>query len=210
MFTITRLTQQKRQNRVNVYLDGKFAFGVTLESALENHLKVGKELTSSEVETLRGKDFKDKVLAKLLNFASRRPHSQKEISLWFRKKNVPPEIYQYLFSKLENIGLLNDEEFARWWVEQRVAFRAMPPRMLKVELQNKGVDREIIEKVLGDVESPTEEELAKKTLLKRFGGIPNVADIRQKKKVYDLMLRRGFSYSVIKKTLAQSGQEEYN
>ena len=101
---ITRLSQQRKNNRVNVYLDGKFGFGVTLESALENHLKVGKELAQSEIETLRGKDFKDKIFAKLLNFASRRPHSQKEISQWFRRKEVPEELHQDLFNRLKNIG----------------------------------------------------------------------------------------------------------
>ncbi len=198
---ITRLSQQRKNNRVNVYLDGKFGFGVTLESALENHLKVGKELAQSEIETLRGKDFKDKIFAKLLNFASRRPHSQKEISQWFRRKEVPEELHQDLFNRLKNIGLLNDEEFARWWVEQRVHFKSYPAKMLKMELKGKGISDETIAKALSESDSVPEIDLAKKVLQKKFGSIPDVADIKQKKRVYDFLLRRGFSYDTIKKAL---------
>ncbi|MEK7521692.1 MAG: regulatory protein RecX [Patescibacteria group bacterium] len=200
---VTRLSQQKKNNRVNVYLDGKFAFGVTLESALENHLKVGKELSQGKIETLRGKDFKDKIFAKLLSFASRRPHSQKEISLWFKKKNVPEELYVDLFNRLKNIGLLNDEEFARWWVEQRVHFRSSPKKMLKLELRGKGISDEITEKVLGESETTPDIELARKVLVKRFGKIPELVNLKEKKRVYDFLLRRGFSYDTIKQVLAK-------
>lgn len=223
MATITRLTQQKKGNRVNVYLNGKFAFGVTLESALENHLKVGKELSPDEIETLRGKDFKDKVLARLLSFASRRPHSQKEILLWFRKKSVPSELHENLFNRLKNIDLLNDEEFAKWWVEQRVHFRSAPKKMLKLELRAKGISDEIIEKTLDESKALPDVELARKVLIKRYGKIPPLTDLKEKKRVYDFLLRRGFSYSVIKEALstklsavrartelADSNDEEYN
>jgi len=209
--TITRLIQQKKQKRVNVYLDGKFAFGVTLESTLENHLKVGMELSTQKIEELRGKDYTDKIYVRLLSFASRRSHSKKEFEQWFRKKNVDPNIQDPLLARLSKVGLLNEEEFARWWVEQRVTFRSMPPKMLKMELRSKGIKDEIIEQVLQENEAPSEVELARKVLKKRFGKIPqNIRDLKEKKRIYDFLLRRGFSYSVIKDVLAGDSLEEYN
>ncbi|MBI2590747.1 MAG: RecX family transcriptional regulator [Candidatus Blackburnbacteria bacterium] len=211
MAVIARLTQQKKNNRVNVYLDGKYAFGVTLESALENHLKVGMELSTQKIEELRGKDYQDKIYARLLSFASRRPHSQKEFEQWFRKRKVDPAVHQSLLDKLARIGLLNEEEFARWWVEQRITFRCLPPKMLKMELRGKGIKDDVIERILQEAEAPSEVELARKVLKKRFGKIPqNTRDLKEKKRVYDFLLRRGFSYAVVKEALTDNSAEEYN
>lgn len=204
MSTITRLSQQRKNNRVNVYLDGRFAFGVTLESALENYLKVGQELSQSKIETLRGKDFKDKVFANLINFASRRPHSQREILQWFRRKNIPPELHEDLFNRSKNAILLNDEEFAKWWVEQRVHFRSSPKKMLKLELRQKGISDEIIEKTLGESKALPDVELARKVLLKKYRKIPELSDLKEKKRVYNFLLRRGFSYLTIKEALSEA------
>lgn len=210
MATITRLSQQKRKNRVNVYLDGKFGFGVTLESALENHLKVGQELSQEKIEQLRGKDYLDINFSKLVNFASRRPRSEKEIKDWFRRKNIDLKAQNDLFNRLNKTGLVNDEEFAKWWVEQRIHFRLKPPKMLKLELRQKGIRQEVIEKVLSETESPSELELARKVILKKFKKIPIPKDPKDKKRVYDFLLRRGFSYNTIKEALAPNCEEEYN
>ncbi|MBI4028744.1 MAG: regulatory protein RecX [Candidatus Blackburnbacteria bacterium] len=202
--TVSRLTQQKNRNRVNVYLDGKYVFGVTLEAALENHLKTGLILTQEKIEQLRGKDYQDKIFAQLVAFGSRRPHSKKEFEQWFRKKNVDPNIQDSLLARLSKVGLLNEEEFARWWVEQRVSFRSMPPKMLKMELHSKGIKDDVIERILQGTEAPSEVELARKVLKKRFGKIPqNTHDLKEKKRVYDFLLRRGFSYTVIREALTQ-------
>lgn len=210
MPTITRLVQQQKKQRVNVYMDGAFGFAITLESALEHNLTVGKELLQEEIEKLRGDDFEDKVFARLISFVSSRPHSKREIERWFRKKNVEVTLQKTLFNRLNNIGLVNDEEFAKWWVEQRVHFRSSPPKMIRVELRAKGIDDHIIDQVLQLVESPSEQTLAKKVLIKRFGKIPQPVDLKEKKRVYDFLLRRGFSYQVIKEVLTDNSTEEYN
>lgn len=202
MATITRLVQQKNKDRVNVHLDGKFAFGVTLQSALENNLKIGKELSHEEIEALRGKDYLDINFSKLVSFASSRPHSKKEIHLWFRRKHIDENAQKQLFNRLKNVGLVNDEEFAKWWVEQRVHFRSMPQKMLKLELRQKGIKDEIVERVLSERESPSEVELARKVLTKKFRQIPKIKDLKEKRRVYDFLLRRGFGYDAIKKALS--------
>ena len=80
-------------------------------------------------------------------------------------------------------------------------FKSYPAKMLKMELKGKGISDETIAKALSESDSVPEIDLAKKVLQKKFGSIPDVADIKQKKRVYDFLLRRGFSYYTIKKAL---------
>ncbi|OGY09217.1 MAG: hypothetical protein A2700_03120 [Candidatus Blackburnbacteria bacterium RIFCSPHIGHO2_01_FULL_44_64] len=201
---ITRLVQQRNKNRVNVYLDGKFAFSVTLESALENNLKLEKILSQEEMEKLRGKDFDDKIFSRLTSFAVRRPHSKKEIEIWLHRKGIQNEEKEKFINRLIEIGLINDEEFAKWWADQRVTFRAKPAKMIKMELRAKGVEDEIITRTLEEQEGPTDEERAQRVLTKKYGKIPKAQDMKEKKRIYDFLLRRGFSYETIKKVLAQN------
>ena len=76
--------------------------------------------------------------------------------------------------------------------------------MIKMELRAKGVEDEIITRTLEEQEGPTDEERAQRVLTKKYGKIPKAQDMKEKKRIYDFLLRRGFSYETIKKVLAQN------
>ena len=131
MPVITQIKPQKNKKRVNIYLDERFAFGLDLENYLKINLKVGDELSEREVKEIVEKSEFSKTFDKLLRFAALRPRSKKEVYDWFYRKKVHESMQGKLVEKLEKMGFLDDEEFAKWWVGQRVSFR---PR-LKILLQ---------------------------------------------------------------------------
>ncbi len=196
---VTRIVQQKDQNRVSVYLDGKFAFGVTLESLLSNHLKVGQELSGGQIDTLKEQSNQDKVFTRVLRFVTSRPHSEREIKLWFKKKKVDEVVQGVALNRLTKLGLVDDLAFAKWWIEQRNTFRPKPIRVLKMELRQKGVSSDVIEEALGGSESPSELETARKVVAKKAERFLKMPYEERKKRLSNFLAMRGFSWEVIKK-----------
>lgn len=133
-----------------------------------------------------------KLLDKAYRFLSFRPRSEKEIKNYLKKKKAPDKIAQKIIDELKKQKLIDDLEFAYWWVEQRNTFRPKGKIALQVELRQKGVDREIAQRVID--ETVDEFALAKKVF--------------QKKKAPALLARRGFSWATIKKVLDKSAKKE--
>ena len=168
---ITFIKQQKKKtDRVNVYLDNKFGFGIDLDNFVILGLKVDQELSEEEIENIIKKAEFQKTLEKLLKFAMTRPRSEKELRDYLRRKEVHTSLHEELFNKLAKYELIGDEKFARWWVQERNSFRPRSKRLLKIELQQKGINRQIIDVVLEDtildeVEVAYQLALKKKSLI---------------------------------------------
>jgi len=187
---ITSIKPQRNGKRVNIYLDGKFGFGIDLENFIGLGLKVEQELTEDQLTQIIDKAEFTKVLNNLLNFATLRPRSTKELKDWLRRKKVSVSIHTKLFSRLKRLDLVADKKFAQWWVEQRVNFRPRSKRMLNYELRIKGVNREIISEVLKKTDSD-EVEMAKRLLARRKN--------RDWETNATYLARKGFDWGTIKK-----------
>lgn len=198
MSTITSIKQQKNKNRVNVYLDDKFGFGIDLDNFVLLHLKVDQELTEKEVNDIVKKAEYQKTLDKLLRFAMVRPRSEKEIRDYFRRKKVHESMHSELIRKLKHLELINDEKFAIWWVEQRQNFRPKPKRILAIELRSKGIGKEIVERILGE-EKVDEVKMAKELIEKKKYKWDGLEAFEVKQKISQYLLGKGFSWDVIEK-----------
>lgn len=194
---ITAIKPQKDKTRVNVYVDGKFSFGIDLENFVKANIKIEKEISAVELQKLIDTSNFQKIYLKSVNFASIRPRSRYEVSSWMKRKKVDESIQKKLFKKLEKLSLLNDENFTKWWVEQRIAFRPRSKRALKMELRQKGVDRELVEKVLGESEID-EKKQAKDLYDKNKYKWERFDEEVRKKKAAGFLARKGFSWEVIK------------
>lgn len=207
MSTITRIAQQKQKERANIFLDGKFAFGISLEEVFKNKLKVGKELSKEQVSRLKEKASGEKIYLRAIEFGTRRPRSEKEYKLWFRKKKVDETLQGETLEKLTDLGLINDRAFAKWWVEQRSVFRPKSRRVLKLELAQKGISREIIDDVLQNEELPSEEEQILKIAQKKWERLKNLESRVRKQKLSESLARRGFNWESIKDVVRKLGSQ---
>jgi regulatory protein len=191
--TITELRFQKRNaDRVNVYLDGQFAFGLAAIEAA--HLKVGQELDDADIARLQKQDEIERAYERALNFLSYRPRSEAEVQRNLREKNVAGEVIETVVERLARAGLLNDREFARYWVENRLQFKPRGARALRQELWEKGVPDPVVTETLEEFD---EEDAAREVAeagARRMAHL-DPADFRRKLSAY--MTRRGFSYAVI-------------
>jgi regulatory protein len=195
---ITSIKQQKNKDRVNVYLDDKFGFGIDLDNFVLLHLKVDQELTEKEVEEIVKKAEYQKTLDKLLRFSMVRPRSEKEVRDYFRRKKVHESMHEKLLEKLKHLELIDDEKFAKWWVDQRIQFKSKSKRVIQMELRQKGIAKETVDLVLE--ETPMDEEkMARELIEKKAYKWKNLEPRIRKQKMSQYLAGKGFSWDVIEK-----------
>ena len=148
MSQITDIKPQKKDpKRFNIYVGGKFAFALPFEALALAGLKINQEISQEEIDKLVKENEFLKVYDRVLKFFSFRPRSEKELKDWFKRKQVGEETQEMILQKMKQLGYLNDEEFAQWWIEQRTTFRPAGTRLLAMELRQKGVSKEIVSHV---------------------------------------------------------------
>jgi regulatory protein len=200
--TITALTPQRNGKRVNVYLDGKFGFGIDLDNLILNKIKINADFTEDEIAKIIKKAELALTYDKILRFASVRPRSEKEISQWLMRKKIHQSLHKELFNRLKHLEMVNDSAFAKWWVEQRQAFRPKGRRALEAELRQKGIARETISQVLADTPL-NEEKTAQKLLEQKLYKWKSLSEREAKIKKSRFLAGKGFSWEVIEKVLAK-------
>ncbi len=200
---MTAITPQERDpERVNVFLDGVFAFGLGLELALTERLAVGDELDEARVGALKAADEVGKATSAALNLLARRPRSQREVRDRLRQKGYDPSTIDAAVAKLEGWRYVDDADFARYWVENRAAHKPRGRRLLEQELRQKGVEWEIVRETLDGAE--LDERMAALDLgrakLRSYAGLePPIV----RRRLASFLARRGYGFDVVKPVLEQ-------
>src|SRR3989344_7197133 len=145
------------------------------------------------------------LLDSALKFLSYRPRSRKEITDFLRKKTSDTTLIDQTISKLENLKLINDEEFAKWLIESRSRSRPRGTRLLAQELKQKGIDAETI----NDYRMTTNDEiaLAEKALEKKVNYWFRLPEREFNQKAWRFLMTRGFSSSAIAAVVKQAHNE---
>ena len=191
---ITALRYQKRnRERVNVYLDGRFAFGVP--ELVAASLKVGQLLSDAEVESLGERGDVEQAFNSALGYLSYRPRSRSELAIYLRRHGAAEEQIEAVVERLEQAGLLGDEAFARFWVENRERFRPRGPAALRHELRTKGVDNEVINGALETLDSADGAYRAASRKAQQLRELDRATFFR---KLVEYLARRGFEYEIAK------------
>ena len=191
---ITALKAQKRNpNRINVYLDGQFAFG--LARIVAAWLQIGQMISDEKIQTLQSQDTNEVAYQKALHFLSYRQRSEDEIRRKMKDAGFDEEIAEIVLGRLRDAGMVSDATFARGWVESRSASKPRSRRALTVELRRKGISDEIIHEALA--ETADESDLAYRAGL-RYGKRLTQADWNTfRERLTAFLGRRGFSYGTI-------------
>jgi len=190
--TITALVAQKRdKDRVSIYLDGKFAFGLAALQAVK--LRRGQVLSDDDIARLRQLDGVEKAHDRALHFLSFRPRSEAEVRKNLRGADFPADVIEAAVDRLKRAGLLDDRAFAQYWLENRSQFSPRSARALKAELRRKGVDVETIDASLDDA-AHDDKDAAFRAALPRARRLAALDAQTFKHKLGAYLARRGFGY----------------
>ena len=262
------------ENRVNVFLDGKFAFSLTIEQVSDFKLKRGTILTETEINKIQKASDFGKLFQRSLEYALSRPHSEREIRDYLKRKKMKREVeqkkYDSFIEKIENdpeyrekvkeirsnvreknkklsekdftednrfeyvgraktglptkpgaaisdedieavvaklidMRIIDDENFARFFVSNRNQIKGTSEKKLRMELKNKGVSDAIIREVLsedkfGEKIRDDKVEIMKMIEKKRRRGYDDV-------KLTQYLARQGFSYDLIRESLSSVSED---
>lgn len=201
--TITALKYQKRnRDRVSVYVDGRFAFG--LPAILAASLKPGQMLTDADLESLRQEGVIEAAYNRALNYLSYRPRSRAEMVAYLQRRGAPDGQVSTVVERLEAAGLVDDEAFAGFWVENRERHRPRGPIALRYELRKKGISNEIIEAALDPLDVT---DSAYRATERKARQLSNLERPEFSRKLVDYLARRGFGYGIAREVVERRWAE---
>jgi regulatory protein len=196
--------QKKNPERLNIYLDGEFAFG--LSRIVAAWLSIGQELDQSQVDSLLAKDEIEVAYQRALKFLSYKARSAHEVQQKLSQVGFSEEVINIVVDRLLTKEYLDDKKFAELWVENRSAFRPRSYRVLSWELKQKKISEDIIQDVLQNADA--EINLAEAAAQKYLRRLENLDYETFQKKMSGFLARRGFSYSIVKQVVKKLWEEK--
>ncbi len=195
---ITALETQKRNpDRLNVYLDGEFAFGIS--KFVGAWLSVGQTISDEKIRELTDQDEREKALQTALRYINYKWRTTLEVRKKLEKAEYEPEVIQSVITELKEKQYINDEDFARQWVELRSESKPRSRYLLTMELRKKGIPDDVIDAVMTDI--PGEKELAREFGKKYMRRLSDVDEETFIKKMSGALQRKGFTYSITKEVV---------
>lgn len=205
MNEITAITPQvKDKTRCNIYVDGRFCCGLTLEATVKNRLRVGQIITQERLSEIQLESEKNTAFDKALTHLSATRKTEKQIREYLQGKGYLAAVIDYAVEKLRGYNFLNDGEYAEAYVES--AAKRKGGRLIRMELRGKGVSDEEIDAAVATLDEETQIEAAKNLLHKYMRG--RLADVQTLQKAYRYLMSKGFDYEVAKAALSTLGEIE--
>lgn len=205
MNEITAITPQvKDKRRCNIYIDGRFCCGLTLETTVKNRLKVGQIVSPAYLAEIQLESEKNTAFDKALSYLSATRKTEKQVREHLAGKGYLPTVCDFVVEKLRSYNFLNDGEYAEAYTE--FASNRKGRRLIRMELKNKGISETEIDEALASMSEEKEEEAAKNCLQKYMRGKEVTRETLQK--AYRYLMGKGYDYEVIKTALSSLGECE--
>jgi regulatory protein len=197
---ITKIAQQKRSSRVNVFIDDKFAFGLSKKTLIDFDLYEGEILNEKEIEKILEKDQLTKAIEKSFRLLGIRPRSQKELEKKLKEKGFAQKIIKKAIKRIKNLGYLDDKKFAKAWLEARKS-SSKGKYIVERELKQKGIAEKIVKKTISYYTQKDEFKIANQLVKKKEKTYKKLSPLEKKIKISRFLANRGFSWEVIRKVL---------
>lgn len=202
---ITKIEAQKKdRHRYNIFIDGSFAFGLYEDSVLKYGLRSGDELNEKKIIEMREFDEFGYGKKAAYSFLAYKPRSKKDLVKKLKQKKVSDKIIDDIIELLEKQKYLNDEIYARNYLEDKLNSKPIGKRLAKMKLLEKGIDKELIESAINENYSEDKEfELAAKLMEKYEKKVKFKDQTDKKNKCYRYLISKGFDYETAGRVLNQ-------
>lgn len=196
--TITGIeTQKNNPNRLNVYLDDEFAFGIS--RYVGAWLTTGKKITNEEIEQLVSHDAREKAFQKALHFISYHPRSENEVLEKLTDLGFSDALIDDVLEELREKNYINDSQFAENWIATRSQSKPRSRKMFGYELRRKQISDAIINQALES--APADEEMALLLGEKYYRRYMHLDEHTIKTKLKGVLARRAFPFDVIEEVI---------
>lgn len=203
---ITKIQRNRRErDRYVVYIDEQPVLRVSETTLVRAGLAAGTVIDQIMIDKLSLAELRETAYQVALNFVSYRPRSSKEILDKLARKGYERELSREVVERLKDQRLLDDLEFARMFVRDRLKGKPMGKALLRKKLMEKGISFQLSERVLKEYVTEENEETAAKALLARklkasSGRLSTLDAATRQRKLIEYLLQRGFSVDIASKT----------
>lgn len=200
--TITAI-EPRRKGLSALYIDGEFAMKLDTQTLLENRFDVGRDIDDEELHEIIALSNERRAKEKALWLISYRDHSKKELADKI-KRTCDEDSAQKAVERLEELGLVNDREFARRYAEQLIFSKHMSKRGASYELSRKGIDKELAQEILEDIDVDESEEIMA-VLKKKYR---NLYDEKTRRRAVATLQRLGYGWDSIRSAIEDYTEED--
>jgi len=203
---ITKIQRCRRdRSRYDVFIDEKPALRVSDTLLVKWRISTGMEIDEPTFEKLSAAEKRESAYQQALNFVSYRPRSSREVFDKLAGKSYDRDVAVEIVDLLKDQHLLNDVEFARMYVRDRLKGKPMGRSLLRKKLMEKGISFQLSDRVLKEYVTDDDEEAAAKALLTRklrasATRFSKMDTLTRQKRLMEYLLQRGFSFEIASKT----------
>lgn len=195
--------EPRRKQMCALFIDGEYVMNLDAQTLIENRFDVGREIDDDELKDIIDKSNERRAKEKALWLISYRSHSKKELFDKL-KRSFDEESAQKAVDRMEELGLINDEEFARLYARKLVNGKKMSVKAAEFELYRKGIDKITAEQVLGELEYDPQTQIIE-FITKKY---KNIQDEKIKRRAVAALQRKGYSWEEIKQAIESLVSEE--
>ncbi len=203
---VTEISPQKNnKHRISVFVDGKYAFSLDETDAVRLKIKVGRELSGRDIENCIMESGYSKAREKAFDILSRRPVTKKELSDRLFERGYDEAIVCEVVEELSELGYLNDEEYARLYLES-CRMKLWGNKKIRYEMHQKGICDDIITSVLEESTDEDETDEIVKTIIAKYASY-DISDVKTRAKITRYLASRGFDFSLINSCINKAAEE---
>ena len=201
--TITAIEPRRRQ-MCALFIDGEYVMNLDAQTLIENRFDVGREIDDDELKEIIEKSNERRAKDKALWLISYRSHSKKELFDKLRR-DFDEDSAQKAVDRMQELGLINDGEFAKAYARKLVYGKKMSLRAAELELRRKGIDNITAEQVLSDLEYDAQTQIIE-FISKKYR---NIEDEKIRRRAVAALQRKGYGWDDIKQAIETLVSEEF-
>jgi regulatory protein len=204
---VTRIVSRKNNQRLyGVYIDGEFAFDASDSTILKFGLRSNSSIDEETIAAVKSAEVQREAQLTAINYVSYRPRSSREVLDHLKKKGFSRELADSIVHHFESVSLINNLEFARMFVRDKLLRKPTGKALLQRQLAAKGIPSTLIEQVLREYISDEDQKNAAKELASRRlrltkRSLSGLDLLKQKQRLTGYLLRHGFSSEIVRNTI---------
>ncbi len=203
---ITSIDRPPRKQGYEVRIDHVLVVRLSPEVLAQASLRPGQEVTEVEIKTLEEREARHSALAAALRALAYGPKSEKELRQALTRRGVPPDILAETVTRLKELRLLDDAEFARTYVELRDRTNPRGRRALRSELITRGIEHRSADEYLSSLD---EADAAHRAASHRARSLPALPFAAFQRRLGDHLLRRGFTHETARAAVRRLWEERH-
>lgn len=202
--------QQKNKEKVNIYIDDKYSFSMTVNGMLAENVRVGIELTEEDIERLKKQDNPKLAYMYAIYLLGFGMKTEKELKDKLKKKGYDETSIDYAIEKAKSYNYINDENYVDTFIRTRAIPSSWGENKIISTLLQKGIDKNVIKEKIEELyNSDDKYENALNLAIKKKNTLSKYDEKKQKERIYSFLTSKGFKYDTIKKVLSTIFSEDF-